>query len=297
LRSPFLFTIFSVCLLTVTSLFSAQSLAQDTALHRRLDFIHYLIGREEYKDAIFLLEKEIKEPLQRSHPLSDSIYHLMGWSAYMQKDLTNSSLWFEKVSLQSTSYLKCRLFATYNSIYLGDTLHARELLQGLRPDTGWQTELVAFEKGGLNLLSRDLAAYRRIAASFTHTFYPLVQEERRFDQIATLLEQNKPKSMTLAAMMSAVLPGSGKVYAGKTGEGVSSFLIVTVLGLITWENYRQDGLSDYKTILAGTALGFYYVGNIWGSAFAAQRQNKRYNYEINQRILFDLHIPLRTIFN
>lgn len=249
-------------LMIMASMTFAQSVPLDSAVCRRLDFINYLIGREDYKDAVFLLDKEINSNIIPGSMLSDSINHLLGWSYYAQKELENSRKYFERVSKNSSSFLKCRLFATYNSIYMEDTGHAMELLTGLKTEIDWQKELVDFEKAGINLLKRDFPAYHLNAATFSHTFYPLVQEEQRFDHVAVLLEQYRPKSMALAAMMSAIIPGSGKIYAGKTGEGVSSFLIVTVLSLITWENYRNDGLSDYKTILAGSALSLYYFGNI-----------------------------------
>ena len=150
---------------------------------------------------------------------------------------------------------------------------------------------------GISLLKRDTAAFRKYAGSFTNEFYSLATEEQSFRDYSTKISQFRKKSNWKAAVISAVIPGLGKVYARKLGEGISSFIIVTALGAVAFENYRKDGLTDVKTLFFGTMFGIYYVGNIWGSAIAAQRHNNQFYYEINQKVLLDLHIPLRTIFN
>jgi len=49
-------------------------------------------------------------------------------------------------------------------------------------------------------------------------------------------------------------------------------------------------------ILSASAAGAFYVGNIVGSATAARRVNQEFNHEMDQRVLFDMHIPLRNAF-
>ena len=43
----------------------------------------------------------------------------------------------------------------------------------------------------------------------------------------------RPKSPVLAGIMSGIIPGSGKIYAGKTGEGIASIITNAGLGLIS----------------------------------------------------------------
>ena len=230
--------LFVIALLSGGIPLSAQDVKPDSAALRRIDFVNYLIGKQEYKDAAFLLEQESSKLPAGSSVLSDTVFHLLGWSYYSQKELLQSRNAFEKVSPKSASYLKCRMFSAYNSAFLGDTAHAARILDGLSGQESWEIELIHFQKAGLNLLKRDLPAYQQDVTFFTYRFFPLVAEEQRFGQMADVLRTRKDKSMVLAALYSSLLPGSGKVYAGKTGEGVSSFLILTVLGLITWENYQ-----------------------------------------------------------
>jgi hypothetical protein len=96
--------------------------------------------------------------------------------------------------------------------------------------------------------------------------------------------------------MSAILPGSGKFYVGKKGQAISTFVGTVGLGLITWENYRKLGLANVKTIFFGSVFAANYVSNIYGSAVAAKVEENDYQNVMQNQILFNLHIPLRNIF-
>lgn len=96
--------------------------------------------------------------------------------------------------------------------------------------------------------------------------------------------------------LSAIVPGLGKIYAGRLGEGVSAFLITTTMGLVAVENYIKDGWKDPKTIIFGSLFSVFYIGNIWGSTLSVKLINDEFNKEVNEQILFNLRVPLRIIF-
>ncbi len=80
------------------------------------------------------------------------------------------------------------------------------------------------------------------------------------------------KNATLAASLSAVVPGSGQVYAGRTYDGLRHFifdglLIYTVYWLFSEENYTGGYL------LAAFTLPFY-AGNIAGAGRSASQYNE-----------------------
>jgi TolA-binding protein len=90
------------------------------------------------------------------------------------------------------------------------------------------------------------------------------------------------KSMVLAGVMSAILPGSGYIYAEHYGDGITAFLIngLFIAGTITaihQENYAVAG------IVGGVGVPFY-LGNIYGSANAAKKWNLGVRNEIIQKI-------------
>ena len=286
--------------IVVTCLFGSQLLAQNipdsNAIIKELKFINYLIGKQNHEDALFLLKKlhPSKIPFQN---LRDSIFYLSGWSDYSLKNLDSSTSSFLNVSSLSSMYLKSRLFASYNQIFIGNYPKDILILNTLPENPQWCKETADFEKAGLSLLQRNYAQFESCRKNFTGVVFAMSDQEQYLQTYAKKLIDFHPKSMWKAGILSALVPGLGKIYTGNKGEGIVTFLIISTLGAITFENYHIDGLKDFKTIFFGTAFSVYYIGNIWGSAFAAQRHNQRFYYEMDQHILFDLHIPLRNLFD
>jgi TM2 domain-containing membrane protein YozV len=109
-------------------------------------------------------------------------------------------------------------------------------------------------------------------------------------------KSHRPKSPVLAGIMSGIIPGSGKIYAGKTGAGIASFIGTAGFGFIAWENYRKLGISHAKTIIFGSIFAFNYVSNIYGSVISVKLIENEYKNAVHNQILFQLHVPLRNFF-
>jgi TolA-binding protein len=115
--------------------------------------------------------------------------------------------------------------------------------------------------------------------------YPDHPGEENVREALALLDryQELPeKSPVLAGVMSAILPGSGYIYAEHYGDGITAFLIngLFIAGTITaihQENYAVAG------IVGGVGVPFY-LGNIYGSANAAKKWNLGVRNEIIQKI-------------
>lgn len=94
------------------------------------------------------------------------------------------------------------------------------------------------------------------------------------------------KSRALAGVMSAVVPGSGYMYAEHYGDGITAliinalFIAGTVIA-VSGENYAVAG------IVAGVGLPFY-IGNIYGSANAANKWNIGVRRDFRDRIFLTL---------
>lgn len=102
----------------------------------------------------------------------------------------------------------------------------------------------------------------------------------------------KRKSPLLAGAMSAVIPGSGKIYAGDLRSGVSTLLIVGALGGMAAESWIKLGGSDWRTIALSSVFGLFYIGNIYGSALSVSVIKNTYDAAQKATLLFDLRIPL-----
>ncbi|MHC1706271.1 MAG: hypothetical protein AB9842_01985 [Bacteroidales bacterium] len=271
-------------------------------VREELIFISHLEGRQNYRDALFLLRGLSQMGLPGA--LIDSVNYKIGWNYYSMKILDSSSYYLFQVSEKSDLFLKARFFGAYNTLFAGEKGMAKSYFKSIQVPARMQDslelpvkQLISLELAGIALLERDYQAFRSEVSKFTYEYYPLAAEQKNLIRYEGLLQSFKPKSPWLAGIMSAMVPGSGKIYAGKTGEGIAGFLVVACLGLVGWENYNKDGLLDWKTLMSGGIFTIYYTGNILGSAKAAQRHNHAYTQALDNRILFDLHIPLRNIFN
>lgn len=113
---------------------------------------------------------------------------------------------------------------------------------------------------------------------------PTYEPTLAFDGMLLQLHQDwqnrSQKSPALAATFSALLPGSGKVYAGAWKDGLVNALFVGANAYTTYRGYRNQGFnSPYVWIFGGLTTGFY-LGNIYG----AHKQAKKYNAQIDQEI-------------
>lgn len=258
-------------------------------------FIQYLIDKEQYREANFLMNKFRLDELQPAQ--RDTLNFLKGWSAYTTKSLDTAVQSLSKVSPAFALYNKSRFFAAYSASFLSLRDSSRLLLAGITDADSVTTEVKAFELAGLALLDRNYTEYLQQEKQFTYSLFALQKEQERFKKFQTDLAGYRKKSPLLAGVYSAVLPGAGKFYAGKKKQGIAAFLPILSLGAITYEAYRKGGIKDARTIVFGSLFSVFYVGNIWGSVLAVKIKQKEFNREYDNKILFDMHIPLRNLYN
>jgi tetratricopeptide (TPR) repeat protein len=119
--------------------------------------------------------------------------------------------------------------------------------------------------------------------------YPDDSAARNAIRAAPLISryENLPqKSKALASVLSAVIPGTGYVYAGRYGDGITAFFIngLWIAGAVTGIQAEYYAISG---VLAGVGLPFY-LGNIYGSANAA----KKWNLEVKRSLLDQVYLAL-----
>lgn len=104
------------------------------------------------------------------------------------------------------------------------------------------------------------------------------------------LNQHQPsKSVLLAGSMSALIPGSGHIYAGHYGDGVTSLLlnglfIAGTVVAIKQENYAVAGVTG----LIGLP---FYIGNIYGGVNAATKWNLGLRKDLRGKLALILEYP------
>jgi len=92
-------------------------------------------------------------------------------------------------------------------------------------------------------------------------------------KVAEKSYNSKRKSPVLAALMSAVIPGTGKMYCGYWGDGVMSFMFTASSTFFAIRGFNKFGTkSVYPWVIGGLAVS-YYTANIYGGASSANRYN------------------------
>lgn len=87
------------------------------------------------------------------------------------------------------------------------------------------------------------------------------------------------KSEFLAGIMSAIIPGMGKIYTENYSDGITSFLFTTILGYLSYNNFQNDH-NNRGWIFAGLT-SFFYAGNIYGSIASANIYNTKIALRVN----------------
>jgi TM2 domain-containing membrane protein YozV len=271
-----------------------QQSGDDDSVRQELDFILYMISREDYAESLFLLDRL---PLDNNH-WTDSVHYLTGWVLYHQKNLEASANSLLKVRPGSAVYYKSHFFGAYNLAHTGRHSAAQSVLNTMPAEHGTlQGAMKQFQLSGISLLERDFDGFLEYSRRFRGDYHVMAQQEDRMMNYYKELKHASRKSPLLAGVLSAAVPGLGRVYAGKPAEGIVSFLYMAAFGFTSYDFYRGDGWQSPLFLISAAITTVFYAGNVMGSVVTARRVNNEFRYEMDQRILFDLHIPLRNAFN
>ncbi len=258
-----------------------------------LPFINHLIDKGYYSEAIYLIESD---SLNRTKEQLDSLCYYKGWANYSLKNLEQSTQSLLDVSDESSFYLKSKFFAGSNQIFLENYSEARRIFSQINTRDEPYLSLINFELGGIEMLQGNWLKAKEQLQLVNSEIATINQQFTALGKICDEQESYHPKSPLLAGVMSGIIPGTGKIYAGKTGEGIASMISVTGFGLITLENYKKLGISNLKTILFGSIFIVNYVSNIYGSVISVKIIENEYQNVLHNQVLFQLHIPLRNFF-
>lgn len=255
----------------------AQTITQD------LPFIDYLIGNNLTRDAIAWLDGSNYAP-------SDTLDFMKGLTLYTANKLDLATQNFAKVPQGSPYYEKSLMFGAVSHAYLKNYAEGLKLIQE-SPDS----ELKQYELAAFYLLLNDKAGYEQAATNFTYQDYSLADGEKMFGKIYESRFLEKQKSPALAGLMSAVIPGAGKWYAGRKDEAIASFATVGIFAGLTAECWIKKGPKDWRTIVFGTLGSLFYIGNIYGSYVSVGIYNDNLRDAQTNAIVFNLHVPVRNL--
>ena len=100
------------------------------------------------------------------------------------------------------------------------------------------------------------------------------------------------KNPLIASVLSAIIPGAGKIYTGDIGDGIFTFLTTGVFTFLAYDNFKAE--HNFRGWLFSGLAVMFYGGNIYGSFASAQIHNARIKYEFNLQL--DSFIKLKNYF-
>lgn len=256
-------------------------------------FVNYLYKSNQNNHLVEYVEYLKTE----NEKISDTNQFLLGKSYYKLQSLHQSNDALKALQNTSIFFAESRFLMHINSIYLNDYQSSYNYLNQLNHTDTLINDLKNFELSGLALLNRDLEMFEKFDSEIGNEYYFYSEERDNLQKIAGDLSSRKLKSPLVAGMLTAIIPGSGKFYAGKRGQGIYSFVISMFLALQTWESYQKDGLNSPRFIAYGSILSLFHAGNIWSSALSVKNYNNEFNEAVDYRIKMDLHIPIRSLFD
>jgi hypothetical protein len=261
-----------------------------------LSFVDFLINNQEYEDALLILNEGFKKSRYGTSQ-TDSINYYTAWAHYYLKNLDSSIVYFKKIKAESAFYLKSKFYQNFEHLYLNQYAEADSNLNKLILDDTTLVELKRFQQATSALMQRDFLKFDAIGNQFKYNNFSCAEEQKELFKRKEEILKNKRKSPLLAGLMSAVIPGTGKFYAGYRGQAISAMVPTFIFAAASIESYYRAGPKSVQFITAASLFSIFYVGNIWGSVLSVKTFYELRNNEIHNNIMLDLHIPLRRIFS
>lgn len=110
-------------------------------------------------------------------------------------------------------------------------------------------------------------------------------EKMKYEPLINQINNAKYKSPTKAAILSGIIPGSGRVYAKDNIDGIISLLFVASTAYQSYRRFNQKGTKSVAGWLyGGVSLGFY-ISNIYGSYQSAKIYNNNINKALHAKSL------------
>jgi hypothetical protein len=232
----------------------------------------------------------------KSNSLSDHTNYFRGLFHYNLEKLDSSIFFFNKVESNSIYWDQSRLLSSFQNAYEGNLLESLNLLNEYHPTDDLLKNVVNFQQSGISLLERDFDTFEMLESSYGK-YYQLAPYEEVLSMNKQRIEEFNHKSPFIAGFLSGLVPGAGRFYIGKPGEGVATLLVTGIFALQSMEAYRKDGPESVRFVLFSSLLAVTYVSNIWGTVLSVKVTNLEKNQQVNEDILLNMHIPLRVIFD
>jgi tetratricopeptide (TPR) repeat protein len=269
------YTLHILILLFVFTTVKAQTTAEDNYFSgvNRLKFGNYLFSEKDYLRAI----DEFREYLKTEN--NDTIQFKVAESFLRINRFKEAAENFKSLFFHSPLSDEARL-GFYKSLFFQKDF---PLLKEYADNMDYLPESFGEEIQRLRYIS-----YFSDNSTLpdTNKFIQLFPDSSHADIYKFYLMKNYPpkKNPTKAALLSAVVPGLGKIYSEQIGDGITAFITTGLLTFLSVNNFNHD--HNFRGWLFAGMAAFSYAGNIYGSAASA------HVYNAGVKLSFDKEIKL-----
>ncbi|HEX2866666.1 MAG TPA: hypothetical protein VHO03_06470 [Ignavibacteriales bacterium] len=232
-----------------------------------LKFADYLYCRKDYLRAI----SEYESLLQLPRFSSDTIKFKIALGFSKMGNFKEAGDRFHQLALGSSFSDEARLELYKAKFFTDDFISLRQMYneKSLLPGKYIQPVKILYYASYL-LGTAPLPD----EGEFTQAFPPYAKSEMEKYYLRKL---DPPyKSPVKAAILSAIIPGLGKAYAGEWGDGLTSLIVTGVLSYVSYDNLRAH--HNFRGYLFGGLAALFYAGNVYGSAAQAQIFNAQVDF-------------------
>ncbi len=181
--------------------------------------------------------------------------------------INNSSPFYEQSRMER---LKSLFLQNLDSLFY---LSANELITN---NSAYSNNAYRLMNTSLLLTEHKLPEKEKYLIPFT------VDEKPILNNFYDSKKNPKYKSETLAGILSAILPGAGKIYTKNYGDGITAFILTGLFSYLAYTNFEHNHPTRAWIF---TALGAgFYVGNVYGSIASAQIFNAKINFEFDEGV-------------
>lgn len=255
------------------------------------NFAHYLIHQHQKEEAVAYLKQH------QSGVNSDSVNLLLGSIHFTDKDMPRAIACFTQVRSGSSAYHPTLLYLSVAYAYTEEWLAADSVLSLFQPQLAEEADMRNCMASIVALGAGNVQQYRSLDSLVKDSgFWYADSRQRVKETLLPLVEKHQPKPWK-AAVLSAVLPGTGKWYAGRPYDGLATFLQTSVIGAIAAEGYLNAGLQSVRFIAGASLYALFYAGNILGSIHAVKVKQQQNKTKIKDEAVRHLHIIVRNYFS
>jgi phage-related protein len=269
---------------------------QDSAMQKfSISFTEYLLKEQLYNDAGLYLQL---------HPSSSTAYYYAVEKLKFQSQKFNDEkINYEKGLSEAPYQNQYLLYAKLNQLhqafeYMPENISAF-FNENKKQESIWNIasinhsadslkwkKVFAIQQLTKNLMIHDTASfkngYENFKTNYPHQFnYSLETMMNNYNDLQNI----KNKNVLKAGLLSAVIPGAGKMYYGNWGQGFAALFTTALIAAEAYSGFKKKGVKSIHGWAYTGLFSVFYVGNIWGTVIGLKVKQRKAYENINHNLL------------